>query len=269
MTPGRKRLAALVEASVIVLGACGDDDGPTTASGGTTTSEPTGGEGTEAFCEDVVKIQAIEPDIPEDASEEEQARLGEEFFQEEFLPLADKLEAEAPASAKEEISAVVAFAKDKGLEFFEDPRFGPIEASANEVAAEACGAEEASITGVDYAFQGAPAELESGPTLFRFSNKGKELHEMQLLRKKADTTESFDELLELPQEAAQAKVDRAGGASAFRGDTDTALVDLEAGDYVMLCFIPVGLTPEAAESDQGPEAPPHFTRGMKQEFKVS
>lgn len=40
----------------------------------------------------------------------------------------------------------------------------------------------------------------------------------------------------------------------------------------MVCFIPVGTTPEAEkaaeESGKEIEGPPHFTRGMKGEFTV-
>jgi hypothetical protein len=47
---------------------------------------------------------------------------------------------------------------------------------------------------------------------------------------------------------------------------------LEPGRYAMVCFIPVGFTPEvaaeAAASGTEPEGAPHFTEGMIAEFTV-
>lgn len=56
------------------------------------------------------------------------------------------------------------------------------------------------------------------------------------------------------------------------GDDDYFVADLEEGEYIALCFIPVGLTPEAAaaveEGGEEPQGPPHFTQGMRAEFTV-
>lgn len=273
MSGARRWLVVALAASMVVLSACGDDDDNEAAEGGgaTTTSAPAA---LTAWCDDVVRIQVLEPEVPEDAPPEAQEAAEQKFFDDEVLPLLDKIEREAPASAKADVTAIVTFFRDKGPAAFEDDAFAPLETRANEAWARACGAAaETAVTASDYEFRGVPPQLRVGYALFRFTNSGTELHEMILLRKKADTTESFDQLLELPEEEAKAKVDDAGGAFAFPGDTDTAVVDLKAGDYAMLCFIPVGLTPEAAmaaeKSGQGPQGPPHFTRGMKQEFKVA
>ena len=65
------------------------------------------------------------------------------------------------------------------------------------------------------------------------------------------------------------------GFAAFAepGGTGQDVFDLSAaGDYVVVCFIPVGSTPEAiAEAEASGvevEGPPHFTQGMFQEFTV-
>ena len=126
-----------------------------------------------------------------------------------------------------------------------------------------------------------PATLQAGRRHFRFNNTGPELHEMIFLRKKTTTTESFDQILALGAEnqaAAEAKVDEAGATFAFPASaagprrSTPVFLDLTPGQYAIVCFIPVGLTPQAAqaaeETGTEPEGPPHFTRGMKAEFTV-
>jgi hypothetical protein len=86
-------------------------------------------------------------------------------------------------------------------------------------------------------------------------------------------TESFDELLALPETEAMKKTTFAGGAFAGPGEESHRVVDLEAGDYIALCFIPEGTIPEVmAEVENGgtePQGMPHFMKGMKHEFTVS
>jgi len=101
---------------------------------------------------------------------------------------------------------------------------------------------------------------------FDFSNEGTELHEMALIMINDDTTESIGELLELPEEEAEAKTTFIGVSFAAPGESDTMYADLEEGRYVVICFIPTGSTSmEEAETADGP---PHFTQGMVQEFTV-
>jgi hypothetical protein len=113
---------------------------------------------------------------------------------------------------------------------------------------------------------------EAGPVSFDLSNEGKELHELVLVKKNDSTTETFDQLLELPEEQAQKKTTTVASAFAEPGGTDYAVVDLEPGEYLAVCFIPVGFTPEAAAaaetSGTEPSGPPHFTEGMRAEFTV-
>jgi hypothetical protein len=56
-------------------------------------------------------------------------------------------------------------------------------------------------------------------------------------------------------------------------DTYASGPTLEAGEYIMICFVPVGTKTEedffaAVQSDGEPTSPPHFTRGMVREFTV-
>lgn len=279
---GRKgRLAALALVPILALGACADDDeeeGGAPAGGATTTVSPQN----EAFCADVVTVNSLEPEIPEDLPEEEQMRRGETFFRNEYMPVVKRVQAAAPAAAKRAVDEITRFFEEKGPEAFEDDEFGAVALRANQAAAAACGADENRVTAVNYAFQGMPATLEAGRRLFRLHNAGTELHEMIFLRKKTTTTESFDAILALGaenQEEAEEKVDETGAVFAFPATgggpeavDSSVFLDLTPGQYAVVCFIPVGLTPAAAEAaertGQEPEGPPHFTRGMKTEFTV-
>lgn len=71
----------------------------------------------------------------------------------------------------------------------------------------------------------------------------------------------------LGEEEAGAKVEQVAGTFASQGDTDYAVVELEKGEYVAVCFVPVGLTSEEVAPPE--DAPPHFTLGTKVEFEVA
>lgn len=277
LTRRGRRLTALALISVLALGACGDDDEEEEEGGTATTLSAQ----LASFCADVVTANTLEPEIPEDLPETEQMRRGQEFFQTQYLPVIRRIQSNAPPAAKGPVDEITRFIEEKGPAAFEDDGFAPVALRANEAAAAACGAAESRVTAIDYAFQGMPANLEAGRRHFRFNNSGTELHEMIVLRKKPTTTESFDQILSLDEEQARAKVDEVGATFAFPasaggpGAVDaTAFLDLTTpGQYAIVCFIPVGLTPQAAQqaeqTGQEPQGPPHFTRGMKTEFTVA
>lgn len=279
----RRALAIALAVAMLAVGACGDDDDTEASGAGTssTAAAPEGGVGddeqasgdVEQWCEDLIAVQAMEPEIPEGTPEEEEAALNERYFQEEFLPAVQALGEIAPEEASEDGEAVTAFFEEHGDAVFQDPQLGmefaQTEAPLNRTAAELCDAETVSVRGTEYAFEGAPAEVASGRVMFDFENAGQELHEMVVFKKKEGTTESIEEVLQLPEEEGQTKLDDVTFAFAAPGGADTNLAELEAGDYALVCFIPVGLTLEAAQSGEEPQGPPHFTQGMLYEFAVS
>jgi hypothetical protein len=131
------------------------------------------------------------------------------------------------------------------------------------------------VTAVDFAFEGVPAEVPSGTTL-GLTNSGQEVHEMVVVRKLPTTTQSFEELLALPQDQALGLVQDIGFAFAEPGATAAQVVTTgEAGDYLMVCFIPAGTTslpsidPAASEPPSLGTGAPHFTLGMLKEFTVT
>ena len=144
-----------------------------------------------------------------------------------------------------------------------------------EPSAAASGEADITVTAVDFAFEGVPAEVPSGTTL-ALTNTGQEVHEMIVVRKLPTTTQSFEELLALPQDQVEGLVEDVGFAYAEPGQTATDVVTLgEPGEYLMVCFIPAGTTslpsidPNSSEPPDLGTGAPHFTLGMVQEFTVT
>jgi plastocyanin len=131
------------------------------------------------------------------------------------------------------------------------------------------------VVGVEYAFEGLDGEIEAGTEL-TFTNQGEEAHELVLFRLAEGETRSVEELLALPDEEVEDAVELIGVAVAEPGAdgrvVEGELVLDEPGDYVAICFFPVGTTevpegpPTGDEQEQG--GPPHFTQGMLQELTV-
>lgn len=162
-------------------------------------------------------------------------------------------------------------------------------APASQGASDAAGT--VTVTGVDYLYEGMPSTVPTGTEL-AFRNDGEvEPHEMVVLRKNDDVEETFEELLELPQEEALAKAEVVGGVDALPGQVaeDTVAVE-EPGEYALICFIPVGtmvtdvepqesmgheshvvgsLSPNESDRVGEPSGPPHYTQGMLQTFSVT
>jgi uncharacterized cupredoxin-like copper-binding protein len=113
------------------------------------------------------------------------------------------------------------------------------------------------ITADEYSFDGVPRTLTAGEHRFQLLNRGDEPHEMVIVRLK-DGVSSVDQVLALPEDEAMTKVEMVGQAQAAPGEKSEKLtVNLAAGRYGVLCFIPTG---------NG--GPPHFEQGMKAEFTV-
>ena len=128
-----------------------------------------------------------------------------------------------------------------------------------------CDYQQVPVTAKEYEFGGLPETLEAGATSFQLTNEGDEMHEVVIARKADGVTDAWDDILALPEEEAMAKVEIAGAAFAPIGQTGYFATDLDAGDYVAVCFIPQGTKSFEDQLD----APPHMVLGMKHEFTVS
>jgi hypothetical protein len=232
----------------------------------------------EVYCENFLAIETAEPDIDFETATPEQVTEGaKKFAKEDLRPLADKIVDAAPDEIKEEIDVlndgVTELERTGDFAVFEKAEFIEADKTVDEYTVENCGWKEVNVTATDYAYGGVSPELEAGVTAFEFENNGTEHHEMVIHRKNDGVTQTFDQLLTLPEDQLEQNVTFFGYADAHpKEEGGHAVADLKPGQYSIICSIPVGSTPEAEkaaeESGKEIEGPPHFTRGMKTEFTV-
>jgi len=257
----------------LVLGAtaCSDDDDTADTATTTTVVEGNSAKGSNtAFCDGFVAVDAAlgklmgGGDAPPDPAAVEDART--------------KIEAVRDA-APDDIADTLGTVADQTLDRLENPQGGPSEdfdAKYGEVVDWIdgnCGFGKLDVTAEDYHYMGIPEKAEAGKTTVHLSNKGTEMHEMVIFRISDDVTAPVEKLLELPEEEMGGKIEMKGAAFAMPGAEAATTVDLEAGRYAVVCFIPVGSTPEAMEqagpNSAPPEGPPHFAQGMVHEMTVA
>lgn len=177
----------------------------------------------------------------------------------------------AIAAADDDVAATLTTLKTEAQPLFVDPESEPSDEFFSALGemyswvGDNCDVETLDVTAKDYEFDGVPDEVATGYTVVSFENQGEEQHEMAVVRINDGVTESIEELLALPEEESGEKVTFTGATYAPPGESSAAGLSLtEPGNYVMLCFIPVGSVGEA-EGD----GPPHFTEGMIHQFTVT
>ena len=131
------------------------------------------------------------------------------------------------------------------------------------------------VVGTDYHFGGLPTSVPVG-TVISFQNQGAELHEIVVSRKNDGVTQSFEELLQLPDDEALQYVTMIGEMPLFAAPgamAEGTLTIPQEGEYIALCFVPQGFTelpaPDASIDPALMAAPPHFALGMVQTFTVT
>jgi hypothetical protein len=132
------------------------------------------------------------------------------------------------------------------------------------------------VVATEYHFGGLPTTVPVG-TVLSLDNQGAELHEIVVFRKNDGATQSFEELLQLPDDQALQYVTQVGDEPVFAAPgqvADTSIAVTQEGEYIALCFVPQGLTelptdPAATLDPAVASAPPHFMLGMVQTFTVT
>ena len=139
------------------------------------------------------------------------------------------------------------------------------------------------LTAVDYAYDGVPGEVSAGTQLALVGAPDAEPHEAVVFRLAEDETRSAQEILAEggpdappPGEFAGVLIAPPGGAPGFAPEGPVVLD--QPGRYLLVCFIPVGTTPDAfaalaegggTAADLPATGPPHFTQGMAAELTVA
>ncbi len=252
--------AALLACTAGLLVGCGDDD-TTAEAEGTTATSPGEQAGVAEFCTAYTEIAVMmngEPD-PEAIS----ANLA---------VMADTAPDEIADQASVMTGAVETFlasgGEDSGV--LESPEFTEAKGEVDPFVFESCEFDgTVEVIGRDFEFEGIPEALEGGHLAMLFTNEGSEVHEIVVFRRMEGVTEPFEELLSLPEEEAMSKVAFVGAALApSNGSSGLLIGDFEPGDYIAICFVPVGTSSVGGEMTEG-TGEPHFMHGMQQEFTVS
>lgn len=130
------------------------------------------------------------------------------------------------------------------------------------------------VVATEYHFGDLPTTVPAG-TVLSFDNQGDEIHELLVARKNDDVTQSWEELIQLPEDEALQYVTFVGDMPLFAGPGEMAegtLVIPSEGEYIALCFIPQGMTEipaDDADPSAIPSGPPHFALGMVQTFTAT
>jgi hypothetical protein len=263
----RGRVPAVVLSVAIALVGCGAEGelADNEAAAPAATGDASMGE---SFCDAALRLgNPGEPEVDWETASEEEMAAAEQLFGEEVLqPIVEELRTSGPGAVQDDVDTLDAVLQDAdgGLEAFFSGDGGTARDAITQAAAEGCGWSEVAVTAVDYGYEGVPETIEAGTAIFTVSNEGAEGHELILFRRNDGVEESFEELLEMDD--AMEFVEFTGAAFAPAGETSSAAADLRAGDYVMVCFIPVG---SDASAEQVGDGPPHFAEGMWTSFSVS
>lgn len=114
------------------------------------------------------------------------------------------------------------------------------------------------VRATDFAFT-APARIAAGPTTFRMVNAGKELHHVTVIRlTRGKTMADYVNAMKKPGPPPAWATDAGGPNGAVPGQSAEATMTLEAGKYVLVCFIP-----------SPGERAPHLMKGMVRELTVT
>ncbi len=117
---------------------------------------------------------------------------------------------------------------------------------------------EIKIDASDFAYT-APDVVNAGWVRVSLTNSGQEPHHVQFMRLNDGVSmEQFGEALKQGEGPAMALVSQVGGVGAVApGGSAQAVINLSAGEYVILCFIP-----------SADDHAPHFAKGMMTKLTV-
>lgn len=268
-----KRMFLLVVTLSMVGAACSEVGSATTTEPPDTTVVAQASP--DAFCDAFIRTDVVAtpgPDVDFETATDDEIGAAIGDFAGRLDPLLDELDALAPDEVKEAVDSITALLRESletGEPVFQQPAFWEAEDAVDQYVLANCGFGELSVTGIEYEFQGVPETLTAGTLALDFTNEGSEVHEMVVFRIGDGVTESVGELLDLPDEEVGQKIQFVGAAFAEPGSSDVGFVELSAGNYAIVCTVPVGATTtEALESGELGESPPHFSQGMVAEFNV-
>jgi plastocyanin len=263
----------LIAVSVVVMAACGDDEdsADTTAAPAATetpaaTVAPTATEAAGGANEELCAL-ASETATQEDFPSAEQLTQYKELAPDEILGAVDTAAGALIPAAGDTVAFFNAYAQDDvtaaiedindweaencGIDHSEDNGPGQAEGVSFEIDDDAT---RVDVTSKDFEFVLPTDTLTAGRTSLVLTNQGQEAHFMSIVKFAEGAT--LDEFMSSDGEGGEAFWD--SGLAAAGGDDEEALtIELEPGNYAMMCWV------------AGADATPHAMLGMTKEFTVS
>ncbi len=114
---------------------------------------------------------------------------------------------------------------------------------------------EVTVTTTDFAFQ-SPDTLPAGAAKIRLVNDGAELHHLIFVKLGEHSLQELADYMKANQKMPPWAIEAGGPNSPAPGRETTATVDLDPGQYAMICMIPSG------------DGIPHLMKGMMREVVV-
>jgi hypothetical protein len=130
------------------------------------------------------------------------------------------------------------------------------------------GATDVQVTASEYQFAGGDELASTGEYALTLTNSGEELHEAIVVRLSDEETRPIADIIASGDEPEMTEVAFSFACPGTTAEPVAANIE-EAGRYVMICFVPVGATPETPPEQFETLGPPHAAQGMVKEFTVS
>jgi hypothetical protein len=128
-----------------------------------------------------------------------------------------------------------------------------------------CGYGQISITATDDAYQGIPATVGSGAVGLTLDNRGREAHQVLIVRINDDVNEPFSTLLDLPPDQRAQAATALGSVEVDPGGTGTLFLRLTPGRYGVGDFLAQG----TSSVDSTGSGEPNYVLGLHGEFTVT
>lgn len=178
----------------------------------------------------------------------------------QLLPTAEAFAAVSPEALADPLEVLVAALGSEDPAASETPEYATAQTEISNAIYDSCDAgTKADVKGIDYQFEGMPTEVDAGRLSLRFTNSTQTDEPHELIIVTGANGETAEELKALPMEELFAAARPIAVAfTSAKGGVASTLVDLEAGEYLVICTLPVGGF-DAAQDGPGD---PHANHGM-------
>ena len=207
------------------------------------------------------------PDVDTDTATPAEVDTAYQDFGTATEPLVAAMERSAPEPIKAQVDAVARYVRQTVSTKDDTPiggeGFDVAKAGIDGFMLARCGYPVLRVTVSENQFAGIPDTVGAGTVAIVLENTGQELHEFDLDVIDDDASQSFRDILALPEAEGDPLHTSFVSLSTDPGETRTMFVTLEPHRYGVACFETQGSTADAVGS-----GPPHYTLGEVDEFTV-